>query len=79
MEVLRSLDTSKCNNLLDYFFMLQRTFSNHELATEILQVSYSTYYQFYQNAKRGKLKNGKLYKRLVKLETFTKTGVWDHD
>lgn len=76
-EMLRNLDISKCDNILDYFFLLKKTFNNEELIFDILQVSYSTYYQFLQNAKQGKLLHGKMYKQLLKLETFTKTGVID--
>jgi hypothetical protein len=64
------------SNLINYFRTLQTNFTVEDLIHDILEVSPSTYYHFNQQAKKGCLKNGKLIKKLFRLYTYSKTGIW---
>ena len=78
-EIIRNLDTSLCyNDILCFFKVLKLTFSTDELVNDILKCSYSSFYYFNQRAKHGIILSGKVYKRLLKLYTYNKSGVWDN-
>jgi predicted nucleotidyltransferase len=74
--ILNFIDMREVSSLLDYFHLLKKTFSTHEIVNDILEVSYSTFYNFNTQAKRGRLVDGVMRQRLTKLYTYSKTGIW---
>ena len=75
--IIKNLDLSNCKDLLDYFQILKTSIPVDDLIFGVLKVSYSTFYQFNQQAKKGILLHGKLYKQLLKLYTLSTTGVFE--
>lgn len=77
--ILSYLDMEGVSSLVDYFLLLKKTFTTTDLVEQILEVSYSTFYQFHQQAKKGILVDGILSKKLMRLYTYSKTKIWSDE
>lgn len=74
--LVRNIDLTNVRSMLDYFRLLKLYIPSDELIHGVLKVSYSAYYKFNANAKKGILTQGKVLKQLYKLYTYTLSGVY---